>query len=133
MGWQVDRERHRFDLRGATSGCGLERGHTYGGGDPYVCRNLDRKDRVACVDRSAKTLCAIDCHDVAQLRGAQQPRNSRHKILAEGRGRTEDVTEVFRECCDLRGPGCGERVSIDGIVDAQHAIYAGEHCRLLTY
>ncbi len=54
---------------------------------------LHGENGVARVDRPAKARRALDRHDVAHLRGIEQPRDARHQVLAEGRRGTEHVSE----------------------------------------
>ena len=114
----LDRRRGRGRPRG------LEGGHAHGTHDLSVAGRFDGEDRIAGVDRTAEARRALDGHDVAHLRRAEQPRDARHQILPEGGGGAEDVGEGAGQRDQLRRQHRRERVLVGRVLHGQHAAHA---------
>ena len=69
----------------------LERGGAHRAHHLAVAARLHGDDRVAGVDRALEARRALDGHDVAHLRRAEQAGDARHQVLAEGGGGPEHV------------------------------------------
>ena len=98
----------------------LERGRAYGPDDLGAGLDLHGDYGVGRVDRPAEARCALDRHDVADLRAVEEGRDPRHHVLAESRRGTQHVSERAGQRGNLWRDDCGERMRVGGILDRQY-------------
>ena len=88
--------------------------------------NFHGEDGVSGVDGPAEAGGALYGHDVADLCGVEQRRDSGHQVLTKRRGSAEQVSVRPREGHDLRRDCGRELVGIRRILDRQYASNAGQ-------
>ena len=86
---------------------------------------LHRGERVAGVGRAHEDALGNDFDDVGDLGHVEQGRHPRHDVLAEGRGRSDQVAVALGQADQQRRQVLGDAVLVGRIVRVQDLVDAG--------